>query len=71
MSRSTTWWAWRSWRFSRWISSGLTTLDIIQDALELIEKHRGVKLVIEELPLDDAATYQIFSQRLHQRRVPV
>jgi DNA polymerase-3 subunit alpha len=41
---------------------GLTTLDIIQDALALIEKQHGVKLVIEDLPLDDAATYQIFSK---------
>ncbi|HYL75797.1 MAG TPA: DNA polymerase III subunit alpha [Bryobacteraceae bacterium] len=41
---------------------GLTTLDIIQDALALIEQHRGVKLVVEELPLDDADTYQIFSK---------
>ncbi len=39
---------------------GLTTLTLIHDALGLIEKHRGEKLVIEELPLDDAATYQIF-----------
>jgi len=41
---------------------GLTTLDIIQDALGLAEKHRGVKLVIEELPLDDQKTYEIFSK---------
>jgi len=41
---------------------GLTTLDIIQDALTLIEQHRGVKLVIDELPLDDQPTYQIFSK---------
>src|SRR5216684_3879166 len=41
---------------------GLTTLDIIQDALALIEQQHGVKLVIEDLPLDDAATYQIFSK---------
>jgi DNA polymerase-3 subunit alpha len=41
---------------------GLTTLDIIQDALALVEQHRGVKLVVEELPLDDPATYQIFSK---------
>jgi DNA polymerase-3 subunit alpha len=39
---------------------GLTTLTLIHDALGLIEKHRGVKLVIEDLPLDDAATYGIF-----------
>ncbi len=41
---------------------GLTTLDIIQDALALIERHRGVKLSVEDLPLDDAETYQIFSK---------
>src|SRR6202795_871870 len=39
---------------------GLTTLDIIQDALALIEQNHGVKLVMEDLPLDDQATYQIF-----------
>jgi DNA polymerase-3 subunit alpha len=39
---------------------GLTTLTLIHDALGLIEKHRGEKLVVEDLPLDDAATYQIF-----------
>ena len=41
---------------------GLTTLDIIQDALGLIEKHEGVKLVIEEIALDDKKTYEIFSK---------
>ncbi len=41
---------------------GLTTLTLIHDALELIAKHRGVKLVIEDLPLDDAKTYEIFSK---------
>ena len=41
---------------------GLTTLDIIQDALALIEQHHGVKLSVEDLPLDDASTYQIFSK---------
>ncbi len=39
---------------------GLTTLDIIQEALGLIEQNHGVKLRVEDLPLDDAATYQIF-----------
>jgi len=39
---------------------GLTTLDIIQDALALIEQNHGVKLVMEDIPLDNAATYQIF-----------
>jgi DNA polymerase-3 subunit alpha len=43
---------------------GLTTLDIIQDALALIEKHRGVSIVVEQLPLDDKKTYEIFSKGL-------
>jgi DNA polymerase-3 subunit alpha len=41
---------------------GLTTLDIIQEAVALIERERGEKLVIEDLALDDQATYQIFSK---------
>src|SRR5690242_10684407 len=41
---------------------GLTTLDIIQDALGLVEKHHGVTLSIEELRLDDPQTYNIFSK---------
>jgi DNA polymerase-3 subunit alpha len=41
---------------------GLTTLTIIEQALKLIEKYRGQKIVIEDLPLDDALTYEkIFS----------
>jgi DNA polymerase III subunit alpha len=41
---------------------GLTTLDIIQDALGLIEKQTGTRIVTEDLPLDDAATYEVFSK---------
>ncbi len=41
---------------------GLTTLTIIDDALKLIEQHRGVKLALDELPLDDTASYEIFSK---------
>jgi len=41
---------------------GLTTLTLIDDALRLIEKRHGVKLDPQELPLDDAATYEIFSK---------
>jgi DNA polymerase-3 subunit alpha len=41
---------------------GLTTLTIIVDALKLISKHQGVNLEIEELPLDDAKAYEIFSK---------
>lgn len=42
---------------------GLTTLTIIADALKLIEKHRGVKLIVDDLPFDDQITYAgIFSK---------
>ena len=41
---------------------GLTTLDIIQDALGLVEKHRGLKLTLDDFPQDDAATYEIFGK---------
>jgi DNA polymerase-3 subunit alpha len=37
---------------------GLTTLTIIEDAMKLIEKYRGEKIVIEDLPLDDKLTYR-------------
>jgi DNA polymerase-3 subunit alpha len=38
---------------------GLTTLTIIDDALKLIERHRGVTLKIEDIPLDDKKTYEL------------
>ncbi len=41
---------------------GLTTLDIVFDAINLIEKHQGVRLDLNTMPLDDAATYSIFSK---------
>ena len=50
---------------------GLTTLTLIHDTLGLIEKHRGVKLAIEDIPLSDAATFEIFTQGFHQRHFPV
>jgi DNA polymerase-3 subunit alpha len=37
---------------------GLTTLTIIHDCLNLIERTRGVRLNPEELPLDDEETYK-------------
>jgi DNA polymerase-3 subunit alpha len=44
---------------------GLTTLDIIQEAVALIEQYRGVKLDAEKLPLDDVKTYQtVFAKGL-------
>ncbi|MBM3723863.1 MAG: DNA polymerase III subunit alpha [Acidobacteria bacterium] len=41
---------------------GLTTLTIISDALALIERYRGEKLVLEELPLTDQKTFEVFSK---------
>ena len=43
---------------------GLTTLTIIADALQLIRQYRGQRIVLEELPLDDAKAYEIFSRGL-------
>src|SRR5436189_3741706 len=44
---------------------GLTTLTIIDDALKLIQKFRGVKVVVEDLPLDDKKTYDtVFARGL-------
>jgi DNA polymerase-3 subunit alpha len=43
---------------------GLTTLTVVDDALRLIEAARGVKLDLERLPYDDAATYEVFSKGL-------
>ena len=41
---------------------GLTTLTIVNEAIKLIEKYRGTKICLEDLPLDDAQTYEkIFS----------
>ncbi len=39
---------------------GLTTLTIVHDALKLIETHTGERLVLEDLPLSDPKTYEIF-----------
>jgi DNA polymerase-3 subunit alpha len=41
---------------------GLTTLTLIENALRLIEKRHGVKLIPEDLPLDDPGTYEVFSK---------
>ena len=41
---------------------GLTTLTIIHEAVALIEKHRGAKIVVDDIPLDDAKTYEVFSK---------
>jgi DNA polymerase III subunit alpha len=42
---------------------GLTTLTIIDDALKLIQRHRGVEVKIEDIPLDDRLTYEAVFQK--------
>jgi DNA polymerase-3 subunit alpha len=41
---------------------GLKTLTIIKDAVRLIEENHGVKLDMDEVPLDDAKTYELFQR---------
>ena len=41
---------------------GLRNLTIIGDALENIQANRGIEVVPESLPLDDAATYELLSR---------
>ncbi|HWQ54432.1 MAG TPA: DNA polymerase III subunit alpha [Bryobacteraceae bacterium] len=41
---------------------GLTTLTLIDDALKLIEKRHGVKIIPEDLPLDDQSTFEVFTK---------
>ena len=38
---------------------GLRNLDVIADALDVIERFRGERLDIDHIPLDDAATYEL------------
>jgi DNA polymerase-3 subunit alpha len=39
---------------------GLTTLTLIDDALKMIERRHGVKIVIDDLPVEDPGAYDIF-----------
>ncbi len=41
---------------------GLRTLTIIRDALRLIKQNRGIEIDIDNLPLDDAKTFELFQQ---------
>ncbi len=43
---------------------GLRTLSIILDTLEIIKERHGIKLDINNIPLDDKKTFQLFSQGL-------
>ncbi|MBI4467022.1 MAG: DNA polymerase III subunit alpha [Acidobacteria bacterium] len=40
----------------------LATLTVIDDTVKLVEQKRGLHLILEEMPLDDPATYALFSR---------
>ncbi|MBD2714655.1 DNA polymerase III subunit alpha [Microvirga sp. STR05] len=41
---------------------GLKTLTIIVDAINLIERNHGVKIDIDEIPIDDPKTYELYQR---------
>ena len=41
---------------------GLRNLDVIEDAVEIIKRSRGVEIEIEGIPLDDATTFEMLSR---------
>jgi len=41
---------------------GLTTLSVINTAIRNIKKSRGIDIVIDDVPLDDVKTYQLFQR---------
>ena len=49
---------------------GLRNLTVLDDAVKNIVANRGEELVLEELPLDDAASYKLLGTRQHARRLP-
>ena len=49
---------------------GLRNLDVIEDAVEIIERSRGAQIDIEAIPLDDPKTFEMLSERRLDRRLP-
>ncbi|MBS1660412.1 MAG: DNA polymerase III subunit alpha, partial [Bacteroidetes bacterium] len=41
---------------------GLRTLNILKTALELIKENHGVEIVIDDVPLDDAKTFELYQR---------
>jgi DNA polymerase III subunit alpha len=41
---------------------GLTTLSIINSAIKNIKKSKGIEIVVDDIPLDDLKTYQLFQR---------
>jgi DNA polymerase-3 subunit alpha len=41
---------------------GLRNLDVIEDAIEIIERSRGERIEMESIPIDDAKTYEMLAR---------
>jgi DNA polymerase-3 subunit alpha len=41
---------------------GLRNLDVIEDAIEIIERSRGERIEIERIPIEDARTYEMLAK---------
>jgi DNA polymerase III subunit alpha len=41
---------------------GLTTLTVLHDTVAMVEKNHGVKIDLDNLPLDDAESYKLFTR---------
>jgi DNA polymerase III subunit alpha len=41
---------------------GLRNLDVIEDAIEIIKRSRGVELEVTEIPMDDARTFEMLTR---------
>jgi len=41
---------------------GLTTLTVLHDAVRMAEQNRGIRIDIDNLPLDDAEAYKLFAR---------
>ena len=50
---------------------GLRNLDVIEDALDIVERSTGERPDMSTLPLDDGQTYEMLARRRLDRRVPV
>ena len=50
---------------------GLRNLDVIEDAIDIIRRSRGEEIDMEQIPIDDAKTYEMLAERRLDRRLPV
>ena len=53
---------WRKCRIAENGLLGLRTLTIIKDAVKLIKNRHGIEIIPDDIPLDDAKTYQLFKE---------